>query len=190
MVAIPVALAAVSAVAAVAGAGVAYVGAQNSAQATANADKYNEEIAANNQQQANAAATAALQQGQVAQQQKANQEDVLMGQQKAGLAANGIDVGSGTAVDLLGDTKAAGEFDQLTITNNAQREAAGYTNQGINYQNQAVVEQQLAASTLQGGALKADSSLITGAGQVSQVWNAYNNSQSGKSSYVDNTTGF
>jgi hypothetical protein len=182
MVAIPVALAAVSAVAAVAGAGVAYVGAQNSAQATANADQYNEEIAANNQQQANAAATAALQQGQVAQQQKANQEDVLLGQQKAGLAANGVDVGSGTAVDLLGDTKAAGEFDQLTITNNAQREAAGYTNQGINYQNQAVVEQQLAASTLQGGALKADSSLITGAGQVSQVWNAYNNSQSSKSS--------
>ena len=130
------------------------------------------------QQMADAAAVTATQEGQVQQQQKANQEDVLIGQQKAGLAANGIDVGSGTAVDLLADTKAAGEFDQLTITNNAARTAQGFENQGINYQNQAVVNEQESAAALQGGELKADSALITGAGSVANSWYNYTNGSS------------
>ena len=174
----------VGAVAAVAGAGVSYMGAQAQGQAAANAATYNAEVNANNQQMADAAAVTALQQGAVAQQQKAYQEDVLIGQQKAGLAANGIDVGSGTAVDLLADTKAAGEFDQLTITNNAARTAQGFENQGINYQNQAVVNEQESAAALQGGELKADSALITGAGSVANSWYRYaaGSSSSGLSS--------
>ena len=166
------------AVAAVAGAGVSYMGAQTQGQAASNAATYNAEVNANNQQMADAAAVTAQQQGAVDQQQKANQEDVLIGQQKAGLAANGIDVGSGTAVDLLADTKAAGEFDQLTITNNAARTAQGFENQGINYQNQAVVNEQESAAALQGGELKADSALITGAGSVANSWYNYTNGSS------------
>jgi hypothetical protein len=163
----------ISAAAAVAGAGMAYMGAQTNAQAASNAANYNAEVNANNQKIADAAAATATQEGAVQQQQKAYQEETLVGEQKAGLAANGVDVGSGTSLDLLSDTKAAGEFDQLTIVNNAQRESAGYINQGISYQNQAVVDQQESAAQLQGGALKADSALVTGAGSVASDWYKY-----------------
>lgn len=171
-----------------AGAGVAYLGAQSTAAAQSNADKYNAEVSANNQTMANQAAVTAQQQGAVQQQQKAYQEDVLIGQQKAGFAANGIDVGSGTAVDLMSDTKAAGELDQLSITNNAARTAQGFQNQGISYQNQAAADEASSAATLQAGALKGASSLITGAGQVSQQW--YNFNTKIATTGTDNTSGF
>jgi len=50
----------------------------------------------------------------------------LIGTQRSGFAANGIDVNSGTAAEIQDDTAAFGEFDALTIANNAAREAWGY----------------------------------------------------------------
>lgn len=180
--------AAAGAAAAIAGAGISYMGAQSQAQAASESANYNAEVAANNQLEANQAATVAQQQGAQAQVEKAYQEDVLVGQQKAGLAANGVDVGSGSAVNLLSDTKAAGELDQLTIQNNAAREAQGYLNQGIGYANQAQIDQAAGQAALQGGALKADSALVTGAGQVASSWYKY--TQTSSSSDVDSTSGF
>lgn len=157
------------------GAGIGIMGQMQQANSQSNAMKYNAEVAANNQVEADQAAVVAQQQGAVQQQQKAYQEDVLIGQQKAGLAANGVDVGSGTAVDLLSDTKAAGELDQLTIVNNAQREAMGFKNQSINYSNQAQLDEASSAATLEGGNLKAAATFATSAGQVANQW--YNYSQ-------------
>ena len=178
------ALAIGSIAATVVGAGISYMGAQQQASASASAASYNEEVAANNQKTADAAAVAAQQEGQVQQQQKAYQEDVLIGQQKAGFAANGIDVGSSSVTDVLSDTKAAGEFDQLTITNNAARETQGYLNQGINYSNQAQIDQASSQAALAGGELKSASSLVTGAGSVANQWYNY----STKTATTDNTS--
>lgn len=50
----------------------------------------------------------------------------LIGSQRTGFAANGVDVNSGTAAEIQDDTAAFGEFDALTIANNAAREAWGY----------------------------------------------------------------
>ena len=155
------------------GAGVGAVGALNTASAASASAKYNAEVAQQNQVAADASAKAALQEGAVAQQQKAYQEDVLVGQEKAGLAANGIDVGSGTATDILSDTKAAGEFDQLTIANNAARESAGFTNQGINYANQATADQAASQAALSAGDLAASAKVISGAGAVATGWYNY-----------------
>lgn len=49
-----------------------------------------------------------------------------IGSQRAALAANGIDVNSGSAAQLQDDTAMLGEMDALTISNNAAREAYGY----------------------------------------------------------------
>lgn len=163
-------LAAASIAATVVGAGVSYMGAQQAAQASAAQQSYNAEVAANNQVTANAAAVTAQQQGAVQAQEKAFATAQLEGRQKAGLAANGVDVNSGSAVDLLSDTAAAGELDQLTITNNAARTAVGFQNQGIGYQNQATLDEASSADALQGGALKADASIIQGAGSVASTW--------------------
>lgn len=52
-----------------------------------------------------------------------------IGTQRAGFAANGVDVNSGSAADIQDDTAALGELDALTIRNNAAREAWGYRTQ-------------------------------------------------------------
>ncbi len=51
----------------------------------------------------------------------------LIGSQRASFAAQGVDVGSGSAVDVQEDTARQGELDALTIRTNAAREAWGYT---------------------------------------------------------------
>ena len=47
----------------------------------------------------------------------------LKGRQKSALAASGVEIGDGSALDILGDTAALGELDALTIRSNAEREA-------------------------------------------------------------------
>ncbi len=49
-----------------------------------------------------------------------------IGTQRTALAANGVDVNSGSASQLQDDTAMLGELDALTIQNNAAREAYGY----------------------------------------------------------------
>ena len=50
----------------------------------------------------------------------------IIGQQRAGIAANNIDVAFGSAVDTQADAAFLGELDALTIRTNAAREAWGY----------------------------------------------------------------
>lgn len=73
-----------------------------------------------------AAAQDAIKRGDVQADQYRRQVGQLIGSQRAGFAANGVDVNSGTAADIQDDTAAFGEFDALTIANNAAREAWGY----------------------------------------------------------------
>ena len=49
-----------------------------------------------------------------------------VGAQRAALAAQGIDVGAGSAIDIISDTREQGALDIVTVKNNAFREAWGY----------------------------------------------------------------
>ncbi len=49
----------------------------------------------------------------------------VIGEQKAAIAAAGVDVSSGSAVDLMAETRRTSELDAKTIQNNAAREAWG-----------------------------------------------------------------
>jgi hypothetical protein len=61
----------------------------------------------------------------------------VVGSQRAALAASGVDIGSGSALELQADTEALGEYDAAVIRNNAAREAWGYQAQATNFRNQA-----------------------------------------------------
>lgn len=155
---------------AVAGAATSAYGAIKTSEATAASDAYQSQVAKINQGIADTAAKNALLAGNVQQQQKANQETQLLGQQKAALAANGQDPNSGSSVALESDTKADGMLDQLTIQSNAQREASGYQTQSLSYASQAALDQAGSQNALSGGALSAGSSVLTGAGSVASSW--------------------
>ena len=61
----------------------------------------------------------------------------LQGTQRASLAAQGLDLGYGSAADVLSDTAYLGAMDVLTIRNNAFRESWGYDIQASEYRSQA-----------------------------------------------------
>lgn len=61
----------------------------------------------------------------------------LIGAQRAAAGAQGIEVNSGSALDVQADAAGEGEIDALTIKNNAFREAWGYRVQASDYQTQA-----------------------------------------------------
>jgi hypothetical protein len=60
----------------------------------------------------------------------------LAGSQKAALAAQGIDVGSGSAAEIQKETMIMGAEDAMKIRNNAYQEAFGYKVQAINTRSQ------------------------------------------------------
>lgn len=53
----------------------------------------------------------------------------IQGSQRARLAAQGVDVSSGSALDVQMETEAMSEMDKLMARNNAAREAYGYRSQ-------------------------------------------------------------
>ena len=98
-----------------------------------------------------------------------------IGAQRAGMAANNIDVSFGSAVDVQGDAAFLGELDALTIRTNAAREAWGFKVQATNYRKQAEIARQggqnavvAANATASAYSTQAYSSLIGGATSIMQ----------------------
>jgi hypothetical protein len=97
---------------------------------------YEMAIADRNYKQAKILSEDALARGE--QRADANRRQVgqKIGAQKVGLAASGVDVGSGMALNIIGDTALLGELDTQIIRQNADREAKGYDSQAANFKAQ------------------------------------------------------
>ena len=128
-----------AAVAAVAGAAIGGVSAANAADAQQKSAEFNAEVQANNAKIAAQQRSAALQQGQQQAQQAEMQQAQLHAQQVAAISANGVDLNSGSATDLLATTKFLGNQDVATIQNNAARQAWGYSIDSQNSSNQSLL---------------------------------------------------
>lgn len=102
---------------------------QQQAGAVLSSGRYNQNLANWNATIADKNATDAERRGQIAANRQRSQTRQTVGAQRAALAAQGLSLDSGTAVDLQADTSYFGELDALTIRNNAAREAWGYTSQ-------------------------------------------------------------
>ena len=113
-------------------AGLSALSAQNQASAQKSAYNYNAQVAANNAIIASQQRSAALQKGQADAQQAELKQSQLAGQQRAAMAANGVDLNSGSAIDVQASTKYLGLQDVNTIQSNAARTAWGYDVQGMN----------------------------------------------------------
>ena len=75
----------------------------------------------------------------------------LVGKQRTGFAASGIDVGYGSAVDVQADTAFLGELDARTIRTNAMREAWGFNVQGEDLRRRAVISRMEGQQALEEG---------------------------------------
>lgn len=92
----------------------------------------------------------------------------LKGTQRAALAANGVDLGVGSALNILTDTDQFGDIDASTITDNAAREAWALRNQASNFQGEASLMRSVAG--MQSPMLAAGTSMLTSAGKVRRDW--------------------
>lgn len=167
--------AAVGAVTAVAGTALSAVSASNQSAAASNQAKYQSQVFRNNAILAQRAADRAREQGNIDAQNKAIETRRLIARQQSVLAGNGLDISSGTPLDIVGDTAAIGNTDKQTILNNAQVTADNYLAQGGNFNAQA----QLASNSANGGQLDMYGNILSGVGTVAQKWYQYSQSTSG-----------
>ena len=73
---------------------------------------------------------------QVEEDRRRQQTRAMLASQRTTFAANGVDMSTGTPLEILGDTAAIGEQDALTIRANAARQAWGYQVEANNSLNQ------------------------------------------------------
>jgi len=78
-----------------------------------------------------------------------------VGSQQTAMAANGVDVTQGTALDVIEDTAAMGELDALQTRYNYERKALQYEQQASNFQNQANLDIIEGQNALQAGRMNA-----------------------------------
>lgn len=64
----------------------------------------------------------------------------VIGSQKTAMAANGVDITQGTALDVIEDTAAMGELDALQTRANYERKAQALETQAGNYENQSALD--------------------------------------------------
>lgn len=146
------------------------VGAYYSSAAAKDALNAQSEIAKINSRISELGAESAVAAGQQQSSNIATRAGQIKSSQIANLAANGVDLTSASARELLASTDIQKTMDMNTVESNAAMQAWGYRMQGTNQMGQAA-----AASATAGGVSpwgSASASLLSGAGQVASSWYA------------------
>lgn len=152
------------------GAGIALsgVGAYNKSVADKAAYDMQATVADNNAMLADAQGRDAITRGQTAEVNSRLRTRQLQGNQAAAMAANGVDLSTGSPLNILSDTELMGANDAAVIRNNALREAWGYNVQASNARSNADLLRYRAA--MESPARAAATSILTGVGSVASRW--------------------
>lgn len=102
------------------------VGGVQQAQAAKAEGEYAQAVAEENAKIKELQAQQATQIGNIEEERQRRRVRAALATQRATFAASGVDMGSGTALEVLGDTAGMGEADALAIRSNALREAWGF----------------------------------------------------------------
>lgn len=92
----------------------------------------------------------------------------LKGRQRAAMAANGVDLGTGSALEILTDTDYFGAIDANATRDNASKEAWAIRNQAQGFTYEAGMAKARAGA--ESPLLSAGTSLLTSAGRVADRW--------------------
>lgn len=92
----------------------------------------------------------------------------VKGAQRAAMAANGVDLGTGSALNILTDTDYFGDVDADTIKDNAGKEAWALRTQAQNFSDEASLLRS--RSDREKPWLAAGTSFLTAAGKVASNW--------------------
>jgi hypothetical protein len=148
------------------GAGISAVGAVSQGESQAAEAKYQAQVAQNNAITAGQNANYALQAGNQEVTNTGLQEKARAGAIRTGIAANNLDVNSGSAAKVQASQAELGEQAELTQANNAALTAYGYRTQATGFQAQSQLEKAEAPKDIEAGILSAGGSLLSGASNI------------------------
>jgi hypothetical protein len=143
-------------------------GAATAAKSQKNAYEYQAQVSKNNAKIAEWQAQNEIAKGQQAEIEQRRKTAALKGTQTASLAARGLDISSGSALNILTDTDYMGEQDALTIRDNAAKAAWSARLQGGNETGNAGFYSSAASGISPSTAYT--SSLLGSAGSVAKEW--------------------
>lgn len=138
--------------------------------AQANAYKYNAAVASQNAQVAQENARLAGESGTATAAAVSLRNMQNMGQIKAQQGASGLDVNSGSAVDVRASAKELGTLDAYNARVQAVREAYGYETQAHNYEAEATLDQYQADISQEASYFNAAGTML---GAASNAANSY-----------------
>ena len=145
---------------------------------------YRAAVHRNNALIADDTAAAVMRRGRAQVQERAIEGAQTIANQRAGLAARGVVVDQGTADVIAADAARYSKIDQITLADNARREAFAYKMQGINERIEAKAEEKEGRQKYLAGLVGAGSSILNVAGTVAPKWLSFNSEQ-GSSKTID-----
>lgn len=148
-------------------------GAQKKADAETAAYEYKAQVAQNNAIIAKRNADQATASGQIGAQSNDLKTKNLVASQLVAQASSGLDVNSGTAVDVRQSAADLGHLDTLTILHNAAKNSAGFKAQGMNFEAEAGLDKKAGAYAQVAGDINATTSLLGGATSFADKWTGY-----------------
>lgn len=157
-------------IAIVAGAAISAYGQKKAGDAAKAAGDYNAAVARNNAILSQRAAKDAEARGKVEAQKQQTLTDAAIARSRAAFAAAGVDVNTGSPLDVQADIGAAGKQDELAIRQNARREALGFYAQANDFTSRGQLAQFEGAAAQQAGNIGAAGTLLSSAGSVAGKW--------------------
>jgi hypothetical protein len=154
----------------IAGAGVSAVGAVEQGQATSNAAAYSAQVAANNATIANQNAEYATAAGVQQAADTSLKGAAKSGKIKAGQAASGIDVNTGSAVAVQEGQRETDKLDAETVLNNAELKAYGYRSAATGFTAQSGLDTAESEQAPIGADIGAGGSLLSNASSLGFKW--------------------
>lgn len=139
---------------------------QAAAEADATLSDYNADVA-------ELQAADALERGEIEANRYRQSVRALVGGQRAAYAAQGVDVNSGSPLEVQEDTRAIGELDALQLVNNAKREAWGFKVEAYDSRMRAFYARREGVMLAKAGTTAALSAGLQGAGGALAIGSNY-----------------
>lgn len=154
---------------AVVGTAVAAAGTAVSGYMAYNQHRYQARVARENRRLENARAAEALDRGAVEERTLGRRYSALAGSQRASMAANGIDIGFGSAADVLGDTAQFHAEDSAALRSNNMAEVRGIEISAANYGAQARASSMAGTSALVAAGFDTASTILGGMAKTQKM---------------------
>lgn len=178
------ALPAIASIASIAGGGISAIGAISGGIAAQNTANYQAAIAKNSATIAEQNAVRTEQAGEAATENQGRKGASRLASLKTAQATNGVDVNTGTAVDVQTGERETNQLDTENVFANSELHAYGYRTQATNFEAEEKLDKSKADNAVPAAALKATGGLLSSAGSIGMKWGS-GNGWSGNSSSGD-----